>query len=165
MAGKRIEPQRLRIDEEQADRHERHQRHDLEHRERGVDRGGLADAADVDPRVSQHQQRDAERAHARVRQLRPENLAVVHGEVGYRGAGADARDPQQPADGESGRRAQRLRRVELRPAGAIEAAADFGEAQRDQRHQQAAGDDDRHAVVADQRLDLRRAGRGCPSPP
>ena len=52
--------------------------------------------------------------------------------VDHRGPARDAREPLHPADFEGGEPAERGASVEIGPAGPFEAAADLGEAERDQ---------------------------------
>ena len=68
-----------------------------------------------------------------------------------------AREPLHPADLERREAAERRARVEIRSAGAVEAAADLGEAQRDRQRREAhQHEPDRRSTRADLRRDLRR---------
>ena len=67
-----------------------------------------------------------------------------------------ARDPLHPAHLEADEPAERRARVEIRTARPLEAAADFGEAKRDEQRREAGHDERRHAPGADLRGHARR---------
>lgn len=73
--------QRLRFDEEQADGGENKQGNQFGHGKRGADRGSLANASYVDPRVREHHHADGAYAGKRLNELRPQNRSVVDQEI------------------------------------------------------------------------------------
>ena len=86
----------------------------------------------------------------------PERRRVVEHHVGDQRIGSEAGNREKPADGESGQRAERALRIDLRPAGHVVAARNLGEDEREKAHDDEGHEDDGEAVAAGIDREARR---------
>ncbi len=140
-ARRRRVTEKTRLNVEQAHRDEDDQRRQLSDGQHIDHEAALTDAADVDQRDRCDHQRDQNGARCACRERGPVEPQRRRKHVDHRGPAGGPGEPQQPSHFKGRESSERRARIQIRAAGALEPAADFGERHRDHHRRQADGCD------------------------